>query len=50
MLQLHAGVDIPGKKKVIYPENSPAPDVKSIWFMGVRLVFDWRHYFAGRKN
>jgi hypothetical protein len=49
VLQLSAGVDIPGKRTLIYPEADPLPDVKSIWFIGLRLVFDWRYYFTGNK-
>ncbi len=49
-LQLHAGLDIPGKRKVILDEGDPFPPVKSIWYGGFRLVFDWRHYLLlGKK-
>jgi hypothetical protein len=50
MFQFYGGVDIPGKKSVIEEYNYPAPQVKTIWFAGVRMVFDWRHYFSAKTN
>jgi len=47
MVQLFAGVDIPGKVSVVSPENLPVPSVRSIPILGLRVVFDWRYYFAG---
>ncbi len=50
MFQFYAGLDIPGKKSVIEEYDYPAPQVKNIWFAGVRMIFDWRHYFSAKKN
>jgi len=46
VIQINAGFDIPGKVTVVYPADSPAPKVKTIWFVGLRIAFDWRHYFS----
>jgi hypothetical protein len=48
-LQLYAGIDIPGKRKNLYPQDAPFPPVQNIYFAGLRFVFDYRHYFGGRK-
>ncbi len=45
LIQLTAGVDIPYGAEVIAPSNDPVPALKSVWQFGVRIVFDWRHYF-----
>lgn len=51
VVQIFGGFDIPGKLKVIQAENSTvAPDVRTIWFAGIRLGFDWRHYFAKKQQ
>ena len=48
-LQLHAGIDIPGKRTDLLQSGLPLPAVQNIYFVGLRLVFDYRHYFGGRK-
>jgi hypothetical protein len=50
MLQLFGGVDIPGKVTLVTPTNIPTPAVRSIPYLGLRLVFDWRYYFPGKKS
>ena len=50
MVQLFGGVDIPGKVHVVSPENLPTPSVRAIPILGLRVVFDWRYYFSGRKS
>jgi hypothetical protein len=44
MLQLFIGGDFPHKASVAYPLGTPAPDLEPIYSVGVRVVFDWRHY------
>jgi hypothetical protein len=47
VFQINAGFDIPGKRSVSLPENFyDYPMVKTTWFIGLRLVFDWRYYFS----
>ena len=48
VIKFYAGVDFPGKRKIIYPENSPMPPVGNIYLFGLRFVFDYRHYFGGK--
>jgi len=46
--QFNFGVDIPGKVTMLEPANAPAVPLKTIWFLGVRVYFDWRYYFANK--
>jgi hypothetical protein len=48
VLQFNAGVDIPGKVTMLDPADAPVKTLKTIWFMGVRVYFDWRYYFANK--
>ncbi|NCA74752.1 MAG: hypothetical protein EOM90_00310 [Alphaproteobacteria bacterium] len=50
VFQFYGGFDIPGKRTSVYPSDYPLPDVKTTWFAGLRMSFDWRYYFSGRKN
>jgi hypothetical protein len=50
VLQFFAGVDIPGKVSVIDDPTATPPKVKTIWSGGVRLAFDWRYYYAKKRN
>jgi hypothetical protein len=46
-IQLYAAVDIPDNVEILSStsENPTTPELKTIWSLGLRLVFDWRHYF-----
>lgn len=50
VLQLYAGLDIPGKVNVISPESEFVPKVKTTWMFGIRMSFDWRYYFAKKRT
>jgi hypothetical protein len=50
VLQINAGLDIPGKITVIDPAGAVTPEVKTTWFIGFRLAFDWRYYFSKKKG
>jgi len=50
VFQFYGGFDIPGKRTSVYPSDYPLPDLKTTWFAGLRMSFDWRYYFSGRKN
>jgi len=50
VLQINAGFDIPGKMAVSIPANATPPEVKTTWFIGLRLAFDWRYYFSKSKR
>ena len=45
LIQFYAGIDIPYNIKSLDPNGLPAPELESIWYLGARVVFDWRHYF-----
>ena len=49
VLQINAGLDIPGKVSVI-SEATAKPSLKTAWFIGFRLAFDWRYYFSKNKS
>ena len=44
IMQFYGGLDVPGRVSVVLPEGAPAPNLKTVWHLGFRLVFDWRHY------
>jgi hypothetical protein len=50
VLQLYAGVDLPGKAHVIDSPEIPVPPMQTIWTGGVRLSFDWRYYYAKKRS
>ncbi len=47
-VQFNFGCDIPGSVTMLEPANAPAVKLKTIWFLGVRVYFDWRYYFANK--
>jgi len=49
LLQINAGVDIPRKEVMIEPVYPDPLKLKHIWFVGIRLAFDWRYYYARKK-
>lgn len=49
--QLLAGFDIPGERTTIFvPDDYTGglPETQTVWFAGIRLVFDYRYYFGGK--
>jgi hypothetical protein len=44
MVQLNAGVDMPSRAKVVLPVGDRVPPLKSVWYAGFRLLFNWRTY------
>ncbi len=45
LVQFSVGVDIPYGAAVLQPKTDPLPALKSVWQIGMRVIFDWRHYF-----
>jgi hypothetical protein len=45
VIQLNFGVDIPNNESVVAPDGASVPDLKSVWYFGMRMAFDWRSYF-----
>ena len=50
LLQLFAGVDIPGKVTMIEPATADPIKLRPVWSAGIRLAFDWRYYYAKKKS
>lgn len=44
LFQLFSGVYVPTSATVAAPVGASAPDLDSVWSVGLRLLFDWRHY------
>lgn len=44
LVQLYGGFDIPRCTSVIDPFGAPEPGLKTVWYGGIRIVFDWRSY------
>ena len=45
LIQLYAGAEIPNRTKVTWPPGAPGVKLENIYSIGVRFIFDWRHYF-----
>ena len=45
MFQLYGGVDVPRSAKVVLPEGGAPVELDTIWFLGLKMAFDWRYYF-----
>jgi hypothetical protein len=46
LIQLYYAIDRPsGTGTVTSPVGAPAPSLQNIQMLGLRVVFDWRHYF-----
>ncbi len=46
-IQLYGGFDIPSNVEVLESTGDieSTPELKTVWNLGLRLIFDWRHYF-----
>jgi hypothetical protein len=49
VMQFYTGMDIPNDVRVTYPVTASKPNLRTIWFVGFRLAFDWKHYFTQKK-
>jgi hypothetical protein len=45
VFQLFCSVDIPTSVSEALPLGYPDPELRSVWQFGVRVAFDWRHYW-----
>lgn len=48
LVQLYGGFDVPSnvQNRSDIDENGYIPSLKTYWYLGMRLTFDWRHYFS----
>ncbi len=44
MFQLFTDVDVPHSSRVVSPPGAPNIELRDVWSVGIRLVFDWRYY------
>ena len=45
IFQISGGMDIPHSASVLSPVGVPVPELRPVYHIGLRLVFDWRKYF-----
>jgi len=45
VFQLFGSVDKPYGASVDVPAGSPVPGLRTVWAIGLRMVFDWRYYY-----
>ena len=45
ILQLNFGVEFPHNETVKFPEGIHKPELRPVWYVGLRTAFDWRYYF-----
>ncbi len=46
VFQLYGGADVPRGATVVVPAEATSADLGTIWFIGVRMTFDWRYYLG----
>lgn len=44
LFQLFASADVPYSERVVAPAGAPGVELRTVWSVGLRLVFDWRYY------
>jgi hypothetical protein len=47
-IQLYGGFDIPHNVENLSSDavsENFIPELKTVWYLGARVIFDWRHYF-----
>jgi hypothetical protein len=45
LFQLFANADVPRSASTDFPVGAPTPEWRTVWSIGLRLVFDWRYYY-----
>lgn len=45
LFQLYAAADVPRGGSVRFPVGAPPPELRTVWSLGLRLIFDWRYYY-----
>jgi len=46
IFQLYGGADVPRGEKTYLPFGESTPELDTIWYLGIRMTFDWRYYFG----
>jgi len=45
MIQFNTGVDVPHNTSLLAPAGEQQVALKPVWYLGARIIFDWRKYF-----
>ena len=45
VFQLFGGADVPYGDSVRAPIGAPSPSLRTVWSVGLRMIFDWRYYW-----
>ncbi len=45
VFQFNFGVDIPHGEEIALPEGVDTPELRPVWYFGIRTAFDWRFYW-----
>lgn len=45
LIQLSGGVDVPYNTTLLQPVGETQVNLKPVWYIGARIIFDWRKYF-----
>ena len=45
IVQITASVDFPHGATLVGPANATIPTLRPVWQTGIRIIFNWRHYF-----
>lgn len=45
MVQFTTGVDVPHSTSVLAPAGETMVPLQPVWYVGARIIFDWRKYF-----
>jgi len=45
VIQANVGVDIPHNERIVLPEDAKTPELRPVWYIGLRTAFDWRFYW-----
>ncbi len=45
VFQFNFGVDIPHSVVLVAPEGIETPELRPVWYVGLRAAFDWRYYW-----
>jgi len=46
VFQLYGGADVPHGENTYLPLGALTPELDTIWYLGIRMTFDWRYYLG----
>ena len=45
VFQFNLGIDVPHSTELVSPLGGTVPKLKTVYYLGLRVAFDWRYYF-----